>query len=270
MRLDAAVICHVGKVRQNNEDNFYLQGSLRQMLEESVVSAQWQGEASRCLFAVADGMGGEENGEVASLVTVQSLRPCVLGQVQQTAEQSIAFANELLCDEMRQKKGRRMGSTLAALYVDEGKAVSCNVGDSRVYLLRNGNLQQLSKDHTRVRQMVEMGIITPEEARTHKSRHMITQNIGIFPEEMIIQPDFTEPVTLQRGDRFLLCSDGLTDMLTDQEISAILKRDQNVSELAAGLTEEALAKGGKDNVTVLVIEAEEKKKGIAGFFQRGF
>lgn len=155
----------------------------------------------------------------------------------------------MLYDEMLQNGGKRMGSTLAALYVDNGKAVVCNIGDSRIYRIKDGILQQLSKAHTIVQQMVDMGDITKEEARINKKRHVLSQNIGIFPEEMVIEPFFSEPIVLEAGETFLLCSDGLTD----EEINNILSTD-NIHEQAERLIGQALENGGRDNVTVLLVK----------------
>lgn len=252
MRLEAAVYSHVGHVRQNNEDNFCLQGALRQNLQQQTIRLRHSGSDQRALYAVADGMGGEENGEVASLVTVQSLKPCSLAEVKAQAMESICQANELICDEMR-VSGKRMGSTLAALYIDGGSAVCCNVGDSRVYLFRNNALAQLSMDHTQVQQMVRSGVLSPEEARSHKRRHVLTQNIGIFPEELEIEPAFSQPLLLEADDLFLLCSDGLTDMADDAQIASVLRSRSSVEVLARRLVSLALEQGGRDNITVLLI-----------------
>lgn len=255
IRLETAVISDTGRVRQNNEDNFYLRGEIRQVLTMGHAEAKHKGNAERALFAVADGMGGEENGELASLVTVQALRPCALSQIWETASASIDQANRMICEEIADRGGKRMGSTLAALYIDAGKAICCNVGDSRVYLMRDGQLRQLSEDHTKVQQMVRMGVITPEQARIHKSRHILTQNIGIFEHEMIIEPYFSEEIRLKNGDVFLLCSDGLTDMVGDQEIKEALI-DGSAEEMAADLVNQALEAGGRDNVTVMAVKVK--------------
>lgn len=254
MQLEAIAICDVGKVRQNNEDNFYLQGKVRRDLSLLRTEEYFKGPILQGVFAVADGMGGEENGEVASLVTVQSLRPCTMDEIYKDAMEHILQANEMLCDEMLVNGGKRMGSTLAALYVEGDKAVAVNIGDSRIYRIRDDVLQQLSKDHTMVQQMVDMGVITGKEARNHKKRHILSQNIGIFPEEMLIEPYFTEEFAVKAGDVFLLCSDGLTDMATDEEIRDVL-RNGDIQGQAQKLVQLALSHGGKDNVTVLLVKA---------------
>jgi protein phosphatase len=258
MHLDAAAYTHVGLVRQNNEDNFYLQGNLRQDLHQQTLQIQHRGNDRMALYAVADGMGGEENGELASLVTVQNLKGCQLSDVQKLAGESISRANELICDEINRCGGVRMGSTLAAVYMDAGSAICCNVGDSRVYLFRRNTLRQLSVDHTQVQQMVRSGLLTAQEARTHKRRHVLTQNIGIFPDEMDIEPAFHPPIPLEPGDLFLLCSDGLTDMADDDQIAAVLQAGGTPKKLAEELVALALAQGGGDNVTVLLIRASRR------------
>ena len=253
MHLEAMVYCHVGMVRQNNEDNFYLMGKVRQNLAEQYLKECYKGSVKQSLFAVADGMGGETNGELASLVTVQSLRPCALDEVYEIANQSIFEANEMLCDEMLSTGGKRMGSTLAALYVDGDKTIVVNIGDSRIYRMRAGVLEQLSKDHTIVQQMVDMGAITAQEARIHKKRHVLSQNIGIFPEEMVIEPYFSMPIGIKAGDIYLLCSDGLTDMVTDEEISSVLAKEKFEMQ-GKILLDFALKNGGRDNVTILLVQ----------------
>lgn len=253
MRLNAAVYTHVGLVRLNNEDNFYLRGALRQDLQQQTLQLQHRGNDRMALYAVADGMGGEENGEIASLVTIQNLQPAPVSQARDRSREGILRANELICEEINRSGGHRMGSTLAAVYLDEGQAVCCNLGDSRVYLFRDGVLRQLSRDHTQVQQMVRSGLLTEQEARTHKRRHVLTQSIGIFPEEMELEPFFTEPAALKPGDLFLLCSDGLTDMADDEEIARMLSSSESPAEIARDLVQLALDRGGRDNVTVILI-----------------
>lgn len=253
IKITAAAISNIGCLRKNNEDNFYIQGKIRRNPEQPNGQALYRGRDTRTLFAVADGMGGEEYGEIAAQITVQHLRGCAFEDITGTAEACIRAANEAICREMIARGKKRMGSTLAALYIDNGQAVSCNVGDSRVYLCRENRLQQLSVDHNRAQMMIRMGMLTPEQARTHRDRHVLTQNLGIFEEELLIEPAFSEPVALNPGDIFLLCSDGLTDMVTDEEIAAQLSSGTAMQQ-AKRLTDLALAHGGRDNVTVAVVQ----------------
>ena len=137
MKITAAVKTHTGYVRSNNEDNYYLCGSCRSDTDMAEAAGRWTGEDRRLLFAVADGMGGEEKGELASLLAVKALEPCRFEDVAGTARVCFQRANDRICEEVEKNGGRRMGSTVAALYVDEGKALGCNIGDSRIYLLRD-------------------------------------------------------------------------------------------------------------------------------------
>lgn len=257
LKLRAAVQTHVGHVRANNEDNFYLSRHIRADVSQKEAGFRCTVRDSRFLAAVADGMGGEELGELASLLAVQSLRPCGWNAVRDAAMTSIWQANSQICAEVEKNGGRRVGSTLVALYIDRGKTLCCNIGDSRCYLLRNGALTQLSVDHNKARRMVELGVLTPEQAARHPSRHELTQHLGIFESEMVIEPAFSEALELRCGDRFLLCSDGLTDMVTEADIAERLIEGGTPEEQAADLIQMALEHGGRDNVTALVIQVEK-------------
>lgn len=257
LKLRAAVQTHVGHVRVNNEDNFYLRSHIREDVAQKEAKFRCTSQDSRFLAAVADGMGGEELGELASLLAVQSLRSCRLNAVRDTAMASIRQANSQICAEIKKNGGGRMGSTLVALYIDHGKALCCNIGDSRCYLLRDGALKQLSIDHNKARRMVELGVLTPEQAARHPSRHELTQHLGIFESEMVIEPAFSEMLELRSGDMFLLCSDGLTDRVAEADIAECLTTGCAPEDLTEDLIQRALVHGGRDNVTALVIRAEK-------------
>lgn len=262
IRLNYAVRTHQGKIRENNEDNFYWNGKIRSDVNENQLCYKGVETAGQVLAAVCDGMGGEVHGELASLIAVRALKPCSVEQVQETALACIQMANAKICDEIEKNNGKRMGTTLAALYIENDKAVCCNVGDSRVYWMHEGRFTQLSVDHNQVSQLVAAGILTREEAKRNKNRHVLTRYLGIFEEEMIIRPALSEEITLDDGDIFLLCSDGLTDMVTDEEIVEILQAGTPEVQ-AEVLVERALERGGRDNITVLVCQVEViKQKGF--------
>ncbi len=265
LKIQAAALTHAGKVRANNEDNFYLNGHIRKNLAQKEAASRFTGKSKMFLAAVADGMGGQEYGEVASLLAVKALRPCALEQAKQYAQACIQQANNQICIEIEKNGGKRIGSTLTALYIDKEKAFCCNIGDSRCYLFRNGELIQLSTDHNKAGRLVELGVLTPEQAAHHPSRHELTQHLGIYPVEMVIQPAFSEPFELEPEDRFLLCSDGLTDMVSEEEIAMVLSRDDAPEAISRELVNRALENGGRDNVTVLVMRVQEVF-GL-GFFQ---
>ena len=252
---------NVGNVRDNNEDNFFLNGKT---LDTSIKGTSITVDKSDSgLFAVCDGMGGETSGEIASAIAVDTLNDFY----KQALEQKASFidmlssysdeANARICAEIDKNDGRRMGTTFVMLYINDGFAHVYNVGDSRAYLLRDNTLKQVSQDHTQIRRLIEMNILTAEKAKTHPERHKLTQHLGIFSEEMIIEPFSAEPIAVARDDVFLLCSDGLSDMLDDKEIEAIMTQQQDIQVMAEKLVEAALSKGGKDNITVVISSIRE-------------
>lgn len=243
----------VGRVRENNEDNYYLCGHFREDVTELRSAATCDTTYVPTLYAVCDGMGGESHGETASLIAVRHLHPYFYRDVKSGAEAEIRAANTEICEEIKKRNCSRMGTTLASLYIDEDKAVACNIGDSRIYLLRRELLTQLSTDHDEAAGLVRMGMLTKEQARTDKRRHVLTQYLGFPPEEMTLEP-FFEEVSLLPGDRFLVCSDGVTDMLDDDRIAEILLREKEASQAADGLIEASLKAGGADNATVIVVD----------------
>ena len=220
MKIHAAVVCGPGRVRKQNQDNFYLDGSYRGSVDDKRDLVGELRDLDHGVFAVADGMGGETHGELASLETVRCLRAaCSAGMPDM--EQTIQEANTRVCELIRSYGGARIGTTFVGVCLSPGRAVLTNIGDSRAYRWRAGEFTQLSVDHTVIRQLLEQRIITPEQAKTHPARHKITQHIGIFPDEIVIEP-YTMVEAPQAGDLYLLCSDGLTDMVADLRIAEIL------------------------------------------------
>jgi len=254
--INSAAASNVGKTRNNNEDNFFLNGII---LNTSIKGTAIESDrADSGLFAVCDGMGGEAFGEVASAIAVNTLRE----YHKKTLEQKISFTemfstysdetNALICAEIEKNGGKRIGTTFAVLYIEDNIAHAFNIGDSRAYLLRDNQLMQISQDHTPTRRLVDMGILTAEKAKSHPERHKLTQHLGIFPEEMVIEAFVAEPVIIMDGDAFLLCSDGLSDMLDDNEIEEIMNKHATPQDMANSLVEAALTNGGKDNITVII------------------
>ena len=153
-----------------------------------------------------------------------------------------------------------MGSTFAGLAFYKEQAIAINLGDSRVYHQRKDQLIRLSKDHTEAERLYTMGLIAREDIDTHKKKHILTRHFGVGPEEGIMEADFSEAMIPEKGDLFLLCSDGLTDMLTEVEINQALQKKLPPKKLAALLIQEALEKGGRDNVTVIVIRVRSTSR----------
>lgn len=252
--IKGAVVTSAGNIRSSNEDNYYLFGNYRYDTNVNSKKEEKESLAGQALAAVYDGMGGEESGELASLTAARFFMPCKWEKVQEEALYQAKCANEELCREIRKRDGGRIGTTAVALYLDEGKAICCNVGDSRCYLMRDGILQQLSMDHSEAENMVRMGLLDPAQARQSTGWHRLTQHLGILPEEFLIEPYFSGQITLRKGDRFLLCSDGLTDMVMDDEIAAILGSAKDAAGAVDELVKSALLHGGRDNVTAMVLE----------------
>lgn len=216
------------------------------------------------LFAVADGMGGHEAGEIASEITVNTLAelaPSHLDAEGLTA--AVEAANYNVMKAPRQGIGRDgMGTTLTAAMLEGERLLIAQVGDSRAYLLHKGHLQQITRDHSLMADLIEAGQITPEEARVHPNRSVITRAIG---SDIHMRPDIYE-LNVDAGDRILLCSDGLSSMISNNAIESIMRRQSDAQHCADELVTAALENGGADNVTVVVVdvpgfsEVREKKR----------
>lgn len=215
------------------------------------------------LFAIADGMGGYAAGEIASVETIKVL--------QEEKKNFAGLTGEALCRALQEAASKAnehllslvfktpdyegMGTTLVAVYLaEDGMAYALNIGDSRLYLWRGGELKQITQDHSYVAQLVSKGDITTEEARRHPQRNVILRAVGA--DEVLESDVFSFKV--EPGDRLLLCSDGLSDMASDEEIAAVLG-ERNVDKAADELLELALNNGGRDNISVILLDfgAEE-------------
>ena len=235
MKLQWGAFSDVGMVRQQNEDSFL---------------------AEETLFVVADGMGGHNAGEVASALAVTTLKAGarlgiddaeVFRELVQQANSAIYTAS---LDDSTQSG---MGTTVTALSIVEGeepRVLVANVGDSRAYLWRSGALSRLSVDHSYVQELVNEGIITPEAARVHPRRNIVTRALGI--DRSVMVDVFTHFV--RTGDRIVLCSDGLVDEVADVEIARVLGQHTDPQETAEALVMVANTNGGRDNTTVIVVD----------------
>jgi len=255
IKVECTVITHVGLVRGNNEDNFFINGRCKS--DNTVTAEGFIDNIPRdaYIYAVCDGMGGESAGEVASMIAAKVLMEYMSTDIRHTVSSYIQKANKYICDEITANNGVRSGTTLALLYIRDNKATSYNLGDSRIYLLRKGDLYLLTEDHTEVQRLIKMGMIDEESAKHHKSRNKLTQHLGIFPDELIIEPYISKVIKLKKDDIFLICSDGLTDMVCDDDIADIMAdKSLDTSGIAKELSATAQENGGKDNTTVIVVK----------------
>ena len=225
----------VGKVRTRNEDSY--------LVEEP-------------LFAVADGMGGHRGGNVASALTIESIREArpAWDPSGDPLVQAVRRANRVVFERAAGDSNLRgMGTTVTVLQTSGSEAIVAHVGDSRAYLLREGELRQLTHDHTLVQQMADEGKISEEEARVHPARNIITRSLGVDED---VDVDELR-LDLRAGDRVLLCTDGLTGMLDPDEIRQILEGEEDPQAAADTLVDLAVERGGDDNVTTVVVDARE-------------
>jgi protein phosphatase len=251
MRVVAAGRTDVGCVRKHNEDSLHLDNELG-------------------LFVVADGLGGHAAGEVASRIVVER----VAGFISQTVEKdrtwpleydvnlsydgnrlrvALLLSDQAIADDIRSNPEREtMGSTVVAGLVHGSKATLAHVGDSRAYLVNGDGIRQLTRDHSWVAEQVANGILTPSEARIHPFRNVITQALGNGGELDVAVQEFE----LKELDRLLLCSDGLSGMISDSEIFEIIQEAESTEKAVEGLIEAAKENGGEDNITAILVSIE--------------
>ncbi|MDX1411597.1 MAG: Stp1/IreP family PP2C-type Ser/Thr phosphatase [Nitrospirales bacterium] len=250
-------LTHIGKVRQLNQDAFGIYDHLR-------------------LWLIADGMGGHPGGEIASQLAIENMAayfekhqpPLDATQTESKnspviLEKTLEAANRAIRDYARQHvEFTDMGTTAVAVHLDDSSptvATIAHAGDSRAYLIRDQTLTPLTRDHSLVEEQVELGIITPEQALTHPLRHIITRALGI---DHNVVPSVTM-IDLTEKDQLLLCTDGLTKMMTDQQIlDRILGANTTLDRVCHSLIQEALNRGGEDNVTVVILGVEREPNNV--------
>jgi len=235
-------------IRSGNEDNF---------------AADAKGDWG--LFIVADGMGGHAAGEVASLMAVETIER-ELSRIKDLADRATAekiaealrMANRTIHDRTITEVDKQgMGTTASVLMVCGSRYMIGQVGDSRVYLLRDGHLQQITKDHSYVQEQVDAGFLTPEQARYHPYSNVITRCVGASPD---VQPDVYQG-EVRIGDLFLVASDGLTGMVDDRRLQMLLMSRTEPDRKVLSLIAEANGRGGLDNITAIVVQAAADQDG---------
>lgn len=258
MRIQVGARTDLGRVRSNNEDSFKLVPELN-------------------LFILSDGMGGEAHGEVASNLAVEAIaahcleggqKPDVPYLVDPRAEldektnrlaSAVQLANRMIFESAQKHAAQRgMGATVVAIWINDQRLSVAHVGDSRVYLLRAGELQQITDDHSLVAEQVRRGILTKEQAESSDMQSVLIRALGIEPE---VQVDADEHL-LMEGDTLVLCSDGLSRMVSDLEIASTLLSRTGMQSTADRLIELANEYGGEDNVSVVLVRVEPRPEGL--------
>lgn len=248
MRVVSAGITDVGRKRDHNEDNFIVQEEMD-------------------LYVVCDGMGGHAGGEYASAIAVNTIEEA-LGSLAvygaSTDDDPVEIAREQLAQAVRlagkrihekaaaQPELRGMGTTAVSLLLREGNAYIAHVGDSRAYLRRDGRTEQITEDHSLIAEQMREGLLTAEEAKNHQLRNVITRSLG-FQEDVEVD---VRVMAIRRGDRFLLCSDGLSGYLEPHDIDGFLSA-HGPAEASRRMMLEACERGGDDNITAVVVHIEE-------------
>lgn len=248
--MDFVYKSHIGLVRKNNED--CCQGEILEIDENKEIG----------IFAIADGMGGHNKGEVASQLAVGNIVKFFHERLVDNGEIKIEYIEDMIVqaynivNSMVYEKSREdsafdgMGTTLTMAIVYDNHAYIANVGDSRCYIFRNKEtLDKITTDHSIVEEFVKANIITEEEARVHPDRNKITRAVGTEP--VVVVDIFTS--TLNEGDMVLLATDGLTGAVDKSEIEAVLREDATIEEISDNLIDLANSASGKDNVTVVIV-----------------
>lgn len=237
MRIKYSAQSDQGLVRESNEDSYIANGEI-------------------AVFLVADGMGGHAAGEIASQITASAVEEVMSGREPETNPEdllqlAVQYANKRVFETQEEKpECRGMGSTLTALTFMEDRYYLAQVGDSRAYLFRDKTLDQLTQDHSVVWSLFESGILTKDDISRHPQKNLITRSIGTHPE---VEIDLLNGAAAE-GDIYLLCSDGLTDVLSDRDILQIIKSsNKNPQKIAKELIEKTNAGGSPDNVTAVVV-----------------
>jgi protein phosphatase len=236
MRLSSFAGSDVGRLRSGNEDSYF---------------------CGQTVFAVADGLGGHQGGEVASAAAVEPLARLDgrsfkdAGEAAEALAAAIREANEAILDRAAGDPALYgMGTTVTAAVAGDRYLQLAHVGDSRAYLLRGGTLEQLSTDHTVVGELVRRGRLTPQQAAVHPERSILTRAVGLDPRVPVDLPD---PLEVQPGDQVLLCSDGLTEAVADGRIAELLSTAPDGQAACRSLIDAANDAGGPDNITVVLV-----------------
>lgn len=266
MQVTSYGISDVGLKREGNEDSFSVEDSLG-------------------LYIVADGMGGHLAGEVASKISVEMINKVFRKWMEEDAGEEeifgepdsslsrqgnyilggIRLANRVVYElALEKKEFHGMGTTVVVLLITPSLIIVANVGDSRIYLVRDGEIERLSRDHSIVAEQVEMGMMTEEEAETSSLRHVLTRNLG---SSEYVDPDIFE-LEPSNNDCFILCSDGLTDLVSDKELLEMTQNAEDPGALCKNFIDKVLKRGAHDNTTIISVLLTDVKRPGNGLFKK--
>ena len=261
MKYNIYLSTHSGKVRRNNEDNFCINDVVRGMDQEEV-NLRGFDISGPIVCSVFDGMGGEANGEIASKICADEAVSLYVKRIKtgelfdEDIDAYVKTANDRIVEVIANNKAKRGGSTFAMVYIDEAKVNVYSLGDSRVYLYNGSGVSAITKDHTLAMKKYEANIYTKEEAENSPDSHKLTAFVGVDTDNQGIKAERYNSIDLRKGDKILICSDGLYDMCNEATIAKVLSKNSNT--VSFDLVEAALGNGGVDNITCLVIETSDK------------
>lgn len=256
MKVDYEIFSTIGRVRKANQDNYYVDGYTKPIQDnESQMSGS--SESDIHMFAVCDGMGGMSSGEIASQIAVQILSNHCSKKTEFDWEDYIEEVNIEIC-KYQSKHHIHMGTTLAGLSVNSSEVISVNIGDSRVYQIRRGKIRQLSKDHNEYQIMVNSGIQFDESIMRMAKCHL-TQFLGLERENFNLEPHIVVEKCIP-GDIYILCSDGLYNALSDEQMLNIICKESKARYICKKLVKKAEEEGSMDNITVMLVYIEKCKK----------
>ena len=255
--LEAFACSDVGVQRSENEDNLYFNGLIKEETAESFEHYEKINIKKGCaVFGVFDGMGGYAKGEHAAYLTADTVKTILENDKKSESEKLLrkicVDANTKICDEIKNDSGQKMGATLALLLFERSRYRLCNVGDSSVYMMRKGELKKISLEHTEAAAYVKIY----GEAPPKDKKFPLTQHIGMSEDPERLNP-YYQTDNIMEGDIFLICSDGLTDMLDDAEISRVINSSRPISGIGKILLNNALDRGGNDNISFVLIKATD-------------
>lgn len=255
MKLKASVISHPGKIRPKNEDNFFFNEFI---LDEQQLDKPYNFKGRTdipILMGVFDGMGGISAGERASAIAANTARDIAYtlydpDEIKNTMVRICKAANETVCKEMTTVVKGRMGTTASMLCFFDNECCLCNIGDSPIYMYRGDVLKEISHEHTEKENYI---MVYGEDAIPKNKKFRLTQHIGIFPDELEIEP-YISIGEVVPGDRFIICSDGLSDMVKEPVIAQVMSQRLSTAETVNILLKLALDNGGRDNTTIICID----------------